>query len=322
MGRPRRGRAVLARGDGGQVPPPRLVRRPRSPRRSPTPRAAAWAAAPRSTAGSGTASRPTWPTSGATTYRIDEFTPDGPRPLRRAGRGMAVGRRRCPARRRRRRPLLERGAAKLGWRSVEFPRVFRYDDDGRGTKQTMARTLLPRAVGAGADRASRTAGSPRLLRRGRPGHRRRLPRAAPDGAVEAVTIARRPRLRVRRRHPDPGPAPAQRAPPQHRQRAQAAPHDQDRRPLPAPGRPRRRAHAPHHRVRARTSRIGGSASRQGPRRARPGRRRRRPAPTLLADWEHVVGVLRRHPQRRRRPGAGRCPGCARRSSPTGSPTAT
>jgi choline dehydrogenase-like flavoprotein len=46
--------------------------------------------------------------------------------------------------------LLERGATKLGWRSVEFPRVFRYDAEGRGTKQTMARTLVPKAVGAGA----------------------------------------------------------------------------------------------------------------------------------------------------------------------------
>lgn len=46
--------------------------------------------------------------------------------------------------------LLERGAAKLGWRSVEFPRVFRYEPSGRGTKQTMARTLIPRAIAAGA----------------------------------------------------------------------------------------------------------------------------------------------------------------------------
>lgn len=45
--------------------------------------------------------------------------------------------------------VLERGAAKLGWRAVEFPRVFRYDDAGRGQKQTMARTFIPRAVAAG-----------------------------------------------------------------------------------------------------------------------------------------------------------------------------
>jgi choline dehydrogenase-like flavoprotein len=47
--------------------------------------------------------------------------------------------------------VLERGATKLDWRSVEFPRVFRYDrDTGRGQKQTMTRTLLPRAVNDGA----------------------------------------------------------------------------------------------------------------------------------------------------------------------------
>jgi choline dehydrogenase-like flavoprotein len=46
--------------------------------------------------------------------------------------------------------LLERGAVKLGWRSVEFPRVFRYGAGSRAVKQTMARTLLPRAEDAGA----------------------------------------------------------------------------------------------------------------------------------------------------------------------------
>jgi choline dehydrogenase-like flavoprotein len=46
--------------------------------------------------------------------------------------------------------VLEQGAQALGWRSVEFPRVFRYDDQGRASKQSMARTLVPRAVRAGA----------------------------------------------------------------------------------------------------------------------------------------------------------------------------
>jgi choline dehydrogenase-like flavoprotein len=47
--------------------------------------------------------------------------------------------------------LLERGARALGWRHEEFPRAFRYDERGRGTKQTMSRTVLPRAVAAGAE---------------------------------------------------------------------------------------------------------------------------------------------------------------------------
>lgn len=46
--------------------------------------------------------------------------------------------------------LLDRGARGLGWRSVEFPRVYRYPEGGRAEKQTMTRTLLPRAIEAGA----------------------------------------------------------------------------------------------------------------------------------------------------------------------------
>src|SRR5258707_1031399 len=46
--------------------------------------------------------------------------------------------------------VLERGATKLGWRSVEFSRVFKYEPNGRAVKQTMARTMLPSAIEAGA----------------------------------------------------------------------------------------------------------------------------------------------------------------------------
>lgn len=46
--------------------------------------------------------------------------------------------------------IIEEGATKLGWRSVEFPRAFAYDSQGSGTKQSMSRTLLPRARSAGA----------------------------------------------------------------------------------------------------------------------------------------------------------------------------
>jgi choline dehydrogenase-like flavoprotein len=45
--------------------------------------------------------------------------------------------------------VLERGAAILGWQAVEVPRWFRYDD-GRAVKQTMTRTMVPRAQAAGA----------------------------------------------------------------------------------------------------------------------------------------------------------------------------
>lgn len=82
---------------------------------------------------------------------------------------------------------IERGATKLGWRNVEFSRVFRYDDRGRGVKQTMSRTLLPRALRQGAQlvpdcrvvrllhRADRVVGA--LCRRRHPG-----------GGVEQLTI--------------------------------------------------------------------------------------------------------------------------------------
>lgn len=64
--------------------------------------------------------------------------------------------------------ILERGATKLGWHSVEFPRVFRFEDpSSRGVKQTMARTAIPRAVDAGAAVLPRT----RVVRLRRAGDR-------------------------------------------------------------------------------------------------------------------------------------------------------
>jgi choline dehydrogenase-like flavoprotein len=83
--------------------------------------------------------------------------------------------------------LLEEGAAKIGWRSTEFPRAFTYDERGRGTKQTMTRTFLPRAIAAGAEilpdtRIRRVLGSaPRAT-----GARAR--RTRPDGTVEDLHI--------------------------------------------------------------------------------------------------------------------------------------
>ncbi|MBS1847469.1 MAG: GMC family oxidoreductase [Actinobacteria bacterium] len=45
---------------------------------------------------------------------------------------------------------IARGADALGWRSTEFARAFSYESDGHATKQTMARTYVPRAIAAGA----------------------------------------------------------------------------------------------------------------------------------------------------------------------------
>jgi choline dehydrogenase-like flavoprotein len=83
---------------------------------------------------------------------------------------------------------LEHGATKLGWRNVEFARVYRYDDAGRGVKQTMSRTLLPKAVAAGAEILPDC----RVLKLLRAGDRvvgARCRRTHPDGGREVLDIA-------------------------------------------------------------------------------------------------------------------------------------
>ena len=84
------------------------------------------------------------------TYAIDEFSPERPRPTTPTGSRRSSAVAKVPGAPPASSAVLERGATKLGWRNVEFARVFSYDDHGRGTKQTMARTMLPRAVDAGA----------------------------------------------------------------------------------------------------------------------------------------------------------------------------
>ena len=82
---------------------------------------------------------------------------------------------------------LERGATKLGWRNVEFARVFSYDAQGRGTKQTMSRTMIPQARAAGA----RIIPDCRVLRLLRQGDRivgARCRRTHSGGGVERMTI--------------------------------------------------------------------------------------------------------------------------------------
>jgi choline dehydrogenase-like flavoprotein len=82
---------------------------------------------------------------------------------------------------------LERGATKLGWQSVEFPRVFRYDRQGRGVKQTMARTMIPRAVDQGTAVVSDCRVIRLVIRDGR-ATGALCERTRPDGATERVTI--------------------------------------------------------------------------------------------------------------------------------------
>lgn len=120
------------------------------------------------------------------TYDIDDFSPSAL-----AGYAdrveAAIGVTRLPGAPPPSSAVLERGATKLGWRNVEFARVFRYDAEGRGTKQTMSRTLLPRAVAAGATIIP-DCRVQRLVRRGDRVVAARCRRRHPGGGVEQLTI--------------------------------------------------------------------------------------------------------------------------------------
>ncbi len=83
--------------------------------------------------------------------------------------------------------LLKEGAGALGWRAVEFPRVYSYDGDGHGTKQTMSRTLLPRAIAAGAT-VMAGCRAHRVHRRGARVTGIDCRRRRPDGTDETVTV--------------------------------------------------------------------------------------------------------------------------------------
>jgi choline dehydrogenase-like flavoprotein len=82
---------------------------------------------------------------------------------------------------------LERGATKLGWRAVEFPRVFKYDASGRGVKQTMARTMIPRAVEQGAT-VTPDCRVVKLLTNGDVVTGALCERRKPDGVTESLVI--------------------------------------------------------------------------------------------------------------------------------------
>ena len=83
---------------------------------------------------------------------------------------------------------LERGAAALGWRAEEFPRVYRYDERGHGTKQTMSRTMLPRAERAGATVLARCRVD-RMVRQGGRVTALECRRVRDDGTSQPLTIS-------------------------------------------------------------------------------------------------------------------------------------
>ena len=121
-----------------------------------------------------------------TTYAIDEFTPATlDRYADRIEQALTVSRLPGPP------PpasaVLERGSTKLGWRAVEFSRVFRYEPGGRAVKQTMSRTLLPRALEAGA-RIVPDCHVRKLVRIGDHIDHVDCTRTGPDGRAEPFTI--------------------------------------------------------------------------------------------------------------------------------------
>ena len=207
--------------------------------------------------------------------------------------------------------VLERGATKLGWRSVEFSRVFRYEHNGRAVKQTMARTFLPRAIDAGAEvvadcrvtRLRRSARSDRG-RRVRAAATRRDDRAPHDPAPTTSSCARA-RSRRRRCCSAAGSArnigtglklhPTVKI-------AARFPHPIDHGDVPM-HRVTEFAPEPHDR------RLGQPARSRRPRARRLVRRLRRRARQLGARRR----LLRRHPQRGLRPRARAARVCGRRS---------
>lgn len=86
--------------------------------------------------------------------------------------------------------VLEEGAKELGWRAVEFARVYRKEGPGPAVKQTMSRTLIPRAEAAGATVLSDCRVRRVRRRGGRTGRAVGLDvvRTRPDGTLEEVRV--------------------------------------------------------------------------------------------------------------------------------------
>jgi choline dehydrogenase-like flavoprotein len=82
--------------------------------------------------------------------------------------------------------VLEEGATKLAWDVVEVPRPFRYGP-GVATKQSMSRTMIPRAVAAGASVLPDTRAA-KLMRRPGGVSGAACIRQHDDGSAEVLTI--------------------------------------------------------------------------------------------------------------------------------------
>ena len=238
------------------------------------------------------------------------------RPLRRAGRGQRKASRSLPSAPPPSSATLERGATKLGWRAVEFPRVFRYDQPGPRREADDGAHVDPAGGRRRGHRRARLPGASNSSSRGDRVTGALCERTRPDGSTRAGHDRSRPCLRLRRRDPDARAAPAQRLPwPGRAVGSSCTRRSRSRHAFPSPldhaGVPMHRvtefAPEPHDR------RLGQP---QGPHRARARglrRRLRRRARRLGAR----VRLLRRDPRRRQSAGWSRCPACARRSCRTG-----
>ncbi len=144
------------------------------------------AGARRSTPDSGTACRRTCPTNGGRPIRSTSSpttcSTDTPR---RSSKRKAC--RYCPRRRRSPRPHSSGAPRSSAGAPSSFRASFKYDDRGRGVKQTMARTMIPRAL---ADGATITADCRvlKLLRSGDHVTGALCERRNPDGVSERVVI--------------------------------------------------------------------------------------------------------------------------------------
>jgi choline dehydrogenase-like flavoprotein len=122
----------------------------------------------------------------AARYEIDDFAPDRlDAYAARVESEMAVSR--LPGAPPPSSAVLERGGTKLGWRAVEFERMFDYDRTGRATKQTMARTFVPRALDHGA-RVEPDTRVERFERRGSRVVGARCRQRMPDGGSRALFV--------------------------------------------------------------------------------------------------------------------------------------
>lgn len=122
----------------------------------------------------------------ARTYAIDDFG-DGVLDRYSADIEAELGVSRLPGPAPRASAVLEEGATKLGWRATEFARVYRYQPDGRAVKQTMSRTLLPRAEAHGATVLA-DCRVRRILRRGGRAVGLDVERTRPDGTRQRVRV--------------------------------------------------------------------------------------------------------------------------------------